>query len=210
MALQQFWSAIQNARALFFGRMNEAVDGGRRADTASLMDAVTQTADVWLSPNTVKNFDESDFTFLPDEEHAKLRRTVDEFRQLAIQAQDGPTVAQIERGYDLFATINNLIAPNFGEESDLRRITDAIWPVPRPKYALGVDCRIGTDSTGDPATWIRLIVQDDVEIESPAVQAELDRLRGAYREAIQKAGVDRWPYTTVRTRSELKALLGGA
>jgi hypothetical protein len=211
MALQRFWSVIQNARSLFFGRVNESVDSGRRADTSSLMDAVRQTADVWFTPDLVKDYDEADFTFLSDDERTKLRQAVDEFRRLAAQSQSGPpSTAQIERGYDLFVMINNLIAPHLGEELDLRRIADATRSVPWANYILGADYRIGTDSTGDPAVWIRLIVKDDVEIESPTVQAELARVRGAYREAIQKAGIERWPYITVRTRSEVKDLIGGS
>jgi hypothetical protein len=209
MALQRFWSAIQNARSFFFGRMNEAVDHGRRTDTASLMDAVTQTADVWLRPDLVKEYDPSDFAFLSDEEQTKLREAVEGFRQLTSELQaTGPSREQIERGYDLFATINNLLAPHFGEEVDLRRIAEATRSIHWPKYVMGLDCRVGNDSTGSPAAWIRFIVNDDLEIESPAVQSELAQMRGVFRKAIEQAGISRWPYITVRTKSELKELLG--
>lgn len=210
MAIQKFWSAIQYARSLFFGRMNESVDEGRPADTASLLDAVTQTADVWLNPAVLKDYDEADFGFLPAAERAKLRQAIEEFRRLAADVPCGaPTPAQIKQGYELFATINNALAPTFGEERDLQRIVDVTRHIERPKYLLGTDFRIGIDSTDDPAVWIRFIVPDDAEIESPTFQAETNQLREAFRTAILRAGIDRWPYITVRTKSEVKDRIGG-
>ena len=86
-----------------------------------------------------------------------------------------------------------MLAPHFGEEPDLRRITEATRTVSWPKYVMGVDYRIGTDSTGDPAVWIRLIVKDDVEIESPAVQTELGRLRGRTERRFTRSGLTAGP-----------------
>jgi hypothetical protein len=79
-----------------------------------------------------------------------------------------------------------------------------------PDYVKGVQFRFGNDSSGDPAVWIWLVLKDDVDIESPSVQAELSPVREAYRNAIQRAGIERWPYISVRTRSEAEALAGGA
>jgi hypothetical protein len=211
MALQQFLSAIRAARGALFGRINESADVGRRADQAGLKDAMLRTADVWLTHDLVKEYDEADFRFLPSDEQAELRSAVETFRRLTAGLQgESPSPTQIAQGYDLFAKINNITAPHFGEEPDLQRIADATRSVHWPDYVLWVEARIGTDSAGDPAVWVWLVVKDDVEIESPKVQAELARVREAYRNAIQKAGIDRWPYITVRTRSETKALVGGA
>ena len=112
MALQQFLSAIRKVRNMFFGRMLQSSDTGRRVDTASLLDVATQTVGVWLAPDLVKDYDEADFDFLPPDKRAELSRAVSEFRLLTQTVQNRPPSAdQIGRGYDLFVEINNIPAP---------------------------------------------------------------------------------------------------
>jgi hypothetical protein len=112
MPLQQFLSTIRRVRNMFFGRMLEAADTGRRLDTASLLDAARHTAGVWLTTDLVRDYDEADFDFLPPDKRTELTRTVGEFRQLAQGLQGRPpSNDQIGRAYDLFVQINNIPAP---------------------------------------------------------------------------------------------------
>ena len=172
MALQQFLSAIRKVRNMFFGRMLQSSDTGRRVDTASLLDVATQTVGVWLAPDLVKDYDEADFDFLPPDKRAELSRAVSEFRQLTQTVQNRPPSAdQIGRGYDLFVQINNIPAPYF-EEPDIEQVAEATRSVRWPSYVQGAQFRFGSDSSGDPAVWIWLVLNDDVEIESSSVQAD--------------------------------------
>lgn len=209
MAFHKFVSAIQAARGVLFGRMNQAIHTPP-TDVSRWWDVVRDTADIWLTPKIVEDYDDTEFQFLPPEQQAKLGRLVDAFRQLTATAKEAPTEAQLKEGFNLLTEINHVIAPSAGEDPDLRRIIDVIRSVPWPDYVFGADFRLGNDSTGDPAVWIWLLLNDDVEIESRAVQDELGRVRRAYLDEIQKAGINRWPYVSVRTRSETKNLIAGA
>ena len=211
MAIQRFIATLRTARSALFGRMNESADSGRPANQASLMDAARRTADIWFTPNLVRDYDEAEFRFLPQPKQQELRAAVEEFRRLT-QAVHGtvPTPEQIEQGYDLLVTINNLTPRDFGEEQELYQLRDVSHSVPWPECVRGMSFRLGTDSTGDPAVWIWLMVEDDVVIDSAEVQAELATVREALQEAIQRAGINRWPYISVRTRTETKELVGGA
>ena len=165
----------------------------------------------------MKDYRDADLDFLTPGERATVNRAITEFRELTASLPSGvlPSAEQVEQGYTLIGQVNNILAPHFGEEPDLRRMADATRGIQWPEYVLWSDVRLGNDSTGDPAAWIWLVLKDDVEIESGEVQDELARLREAYRNALQRGGIDRWPYISVRTRSEAIAtgrgpgLIGG-
>lgn len=66
---------------------------------------------------------------------------------------------------------------------------------------------LDVDASGRPAVWIWVVV-DDVLASSknfPSVAAEI---RDTIRDALQQAGIDRWPYVRFRTRSEEAELAG--
>jgi hypothetical protein len=164
-----------------------------------------------LTPDLVRDYAEGDFQFLAPAQRAELRDRVARFKQLAESVRGrAPSATEVREGYELVVEMNGLLGQHVGESEELQRIAEAIRPVPSPDYVVGVDCRLDTDWSGDPAVRIWLVLNDDVEIESLAVQDELHPVRRGYHEAIQRAGIDRWPYIGVRTRSETKELITGA
>jgi hypothetical protein len=210
MALKQFLTALQVARGVLFGRINEPANG-QPTGPAHLPESAKRAADVWFTSDLVKDFNEADFRFLPAAEHKQLKQAIEDFRQLTAGSQGSlPSDAQLQQGCDLFTKIHGILAPHFGEEPDTHRILEAIRSVHAPDYVLWVEYELFTDSTNDPAVWIWLVLEDDVEIESLAIHDELALVRRAIREALQRAGINRWPYVRVRTRTETKSHLVGA
>lgn len=71
-----------------------------------------------------------------------------------------------------------------------------------PPFVRDAVFQLRTDHAGDPAVWVWLILDDDTELESRAIQAELKRVRDAIQDRVFASGIDRWPYLSVRTVSE--------
>ena len=72
------------------------------------------------------------------------------------------------------------------------------------------DCRIGDDSTGDPAVWIRLIAKDET-IERPGFSDGFYDTRVRIRDHLRDVDLlgDRWAYFDLETVSERRELLAG-
>lgn len=87
----------------------------------------------------------------------------------------------------------------------------AIWEALRDEHAADwiptFDYQLSDDSTGDPAVWIWLILNDEVDVEADDTHEKLNRLRQRIREELREAGILRWPFIHVRTRSEQKELM---
>lgn len=56
------------------------------------------------------------------------------------------------------------------------------------------------DSTGDPAVWIWIVLEDESLLED-ASRAELERIREQAQQTARSYG-DEWPYVTFRTSAE--------
>ena len=66
------------------------------------------------------------------------------------------------------------------------------------KYPVrGIKVEFGTDSTGDPAAWIWIVVDDDLDPSREKV-LQLNRLTDAVRDALLERSTDPWPYVGLR------------
>jgi hypothetical protein len=72
-------------------------------------------------------------------------------------------------------------------------VTALQWPAPIKGYAL----ELGEDSTGDPAVWVGLAIDDDVRPSAEKIR-ELGRFRRDVQSAILDAHLSRWPYVGYR------------
>lgn len=61
---------------------------------------------------------------------------------------------------------------------------------------------------GEPSIHIWLVLRDDVDVEEPAIQDKLAKVRDSVRAGLKCAGIDRWPYISVRSVSEVRELAG--
>lgn len=74
-----------------------------------------------------------------------------------------------------------------------------------PDFVQTWDYEFGRDSSGQPAVWIWLVV-DDAAADDPAFTAATTRLRREIHRSLQREGLDRWPYLRFRTFSEQREL----
>ncbi len=173
-----------------------------------------QTEDLWLTPATVADFSEPNFISRSPEERARLRTAVEKFREVAELRESGSTVTPDQRSEarEAFETIWKLLAPYRSDESE--KVHLAIWQAWQQESDRGwmptFDYEVGVDSTGDPAVWIWFIVNDDVEVSDERTRDQLSRLRTLIRIKFHEAGIERWPYISLRSRSEAKELMAGA
>jgi len=94
---------------------------------------------------------------------------------------------------------------SYTESSEVRSIRSALKKVRFPKGIANLDFDLGNDSTGDPAVWIWIVVKD-AAADVAASAETATRLSRDIRQALHKAGSDRWPYLSFRTVSEQKEL----
>ncbi len=66
----------------------------------------------------------------------------------------------------------------------------------RPKEVKAVDYEFGEDSTGAPAVWIYVRLDDDNP--SPEIVAKLSDYSRAVSQAILDSGIDFWPFVKFR------------
>jgi hypothetical protein len=94
-----------------------------------------------------------------------------------------------------------------GAIREAEEIREAVKKASLPDTVRDLSYRLDVDASGAPAVWV-WVVLDDAAASSrdfPAVAADI---RDAIRNALQQAGIDRWPYVRFRTRSEQAELAG--
>ncbi len=95
------------------------------------------------------------------------------------------------------------------ESETIREVLWTAWH-PERDWIPTFDYRLGKDWSGDPAIWVRLVLEDNVAIEAPRTREGLSRLRLLIRARLQEVGIDWWPYVNVCKRSEVNALVARA
>jgi hypothetical protein len=94
-----------------------------------------------------------------------------------------------------------------GVISEAESIRNAVKNAALPDTVREVSQRVDVDATGAPAVWIWVVVDDAAAVrpDFPSVAAAI---RDAIRDALEQAGIARWPYVRFRTRSEEAELAG--
>ena len=82
---------------------------------------------------------------------------------------------------------------------EARAIQDIVKGRPWPPAVKGFELEFGEDSTGDPAVWVWLMIDDDVSPSAEKIR-ELGYFSRDLQSAIIDAGLSRWPYVRFRTR----------
>jgi hypothetical protein len=85
------------------------------------------------------------------------------------------------------------------DSAEARTIQDIVTARPWPAAVKGYELEFGEDSTGDPAVWIWLAIDDDVRPSAEKIQ-ELGEFRRDVQSAILDAHLSRWPYVGFRAR----------
>lgn len=203
MAKQEFIQNVRLAQNLLSHRV-EANGHGVNADQVARR---LSHAALWLTPASVRGLDADDFPELSDAAREELERSVREFRQVAEQVpEDGPaTAGQEAAARRSFLNVVRILEPYFPTPEELRRLRGALKEVHFPSVVETWDYEFGRDSSGDPAVWIWVLV-DDVAADDATFTDNTVRLRREIHQAIQRAGLDRWPFVRFRTVSEQRSL----
>lgn len=70
-----------------------------------------------------------------------------------------------------------------------------------PDHVIDVVTRHVTDSTGDPAVWVWVVLKDESLLDD-SHRDRLEEIRAAAKDAVRSTGAGEWPYVTFRTRAE--------
>lgn len=143
-----FWESTRSAVWGMFGRMNVYLDVGRPADYAGALDAAAETADAWVTPDLVNDYQDGDLAYFPAEERDAVGRAVRQFQDRTSEVPSGvqPTPEQIERGYALIGQINHILTPHFGgnRTCDGSRKRPGLPPLAGHRTFCGKTCGSGT------------------------------------------------------------------
>jgi hypothetical protein len=183
------------------------VDGDRERSGPDDVARRPARAAIWLSPASVRGFDVSDFPELTEPVREELREHVEAFARIAGQVPPTEPVneEQLEAARQSFLSILRIMEPYLPTGEETRMLRDAMKNVRFPAGVLTWEFEFGRDSTGDPAVWIWIVV-DDTAANEPGFDREANLLPRQIREALRKSGIERWPYVRFRTASEQKAL----
>lgn len=162
------------------------------------------TAPVWMSPKVVSGFEPSDFAQLPAERLTFLTDAVAQFKKVAEQASGRtPTDAEVYTGLVHFMsmmTILRLASPD--EEAEAIHVALLAAKKPFPDFVLGLDFTFGTDSTGDEAVWIWVLVPDEIDPDTKDFREFAKRFPRAVWNTLAEIKSKRIPYVHFRPLSE--------
>ncbi len=85
--------------------------------------------------------------------------------------------------------------------SEYQQIENILMALEHPSFVTEIRHVLDTDSAGDPAVWIWVILQD-ATAESAAFPACTEPVRSTIAQALREAEIDRWPYVRFRGESE--------
>ncbi|MFO0958438.1 MAG: hypothetical protein U0800_13575 [Isosphaeraceae bacterium] len=199
-----FLRRFKSARNLLVHRVMAPESPGQAAH----LERILNGAAIWLTPSIVRRYRRADFPELEPVIGERLESAVEEFREVADKVPPtGPaTKSQIDRGRAAFDEIWKILKPYCPDRDDFLKIQQFLGKFPYPSYVITYDFEIGSDSTGDPALWIYLIVEDSMAEDANAME-QFRRLDQELHDAIRDAGIARWPYINFRTATEQKDLL---
>ena len=87
------------------------------------------------------------------------------------------------------------------EDATIRRIVDAM---PWPEEVKGYDVEFGSDWEGDPAVYVRLLVDDDLRPSEEKLE-RVGRFKDAVRDALLDAELSHWPFVRLRAAQPSRA-----
>jgi len=207
MAKLEFLRNLRRARNLFAHRVqvdSPALDADAIARRlASVM--------LWLTPSVVEGFDAGEFHELPMGDRDKLEAAVARFAEIAgsVPPDRAANDKQILEGTTAFEAILAILHRHLELDRESDSIRRIIASVSFPPDVLTWEFEIGADSTGDPAVWLWIIVNDALA-DKPNFSALTANLQEQIRREFREGQVQHWPYIRFRTASEQQALMGEA
>lgn len=206
MALHEFWSNVKAAgSALFHESQTETVGLGSTSP-----DRYAAHATLWLTPAAVAGFDAADFSFMPPARREELRNAVEAFRRAAENTEKEPSsVEHVDEALRNLKRIWDLLQLDAHDDLEALRIAEILKNVhfeePLSSSIAELRHSLDIDSSGDPAVWIWVIVDDEAAKRERFFE-HTATVRQSIQSALRRHGVRRWPYIHFRTVSEQKDL----
>ncbi len=188
MAKSEFLQNLKTARNLFFHRVHTDHPG---LDPNTLQAQLARAA-IWLSPSAVRGFDVRDFPELSSDTRSQLKENVERFLRIAKQVPPTKpaTNEQVQEAMTAFLKVLEILNPYLVTGSEIKQVRAALEGIEFPKEVLTWEYELGADSTGDPAVWIWVFV-DDASAEREDFSAVAARVRRKIQEAIFGSGIAR-------------------
>lgn len=207
MAKFQFLKKLRHARNLFVHRVH--VDSG--ITDADAIARRLASSPLWLTPYVVEDFDPAEFPEIPDADRELLSDAVDRFAGIArsVPPNQPATDKQILDATVAFQAILDLLQDYIERDREADEIRRILMSLTFPREVLTWDIEFGTDSTGDPALWLWIILVDGAA-DGDEFAVLTAGVREQIRRALRDARIERWPYVRFRTASEEQELLQGA
>ena len=170
-------------------------------------------ASMWLTPAIVGDYSEDDFTFLPDDQEESCDRR---WLHCGVCWRESHQMASLfasrwRKPFMCSRPLSNSCGPISMPVRRPLTIQRAIRVACKQEqdWIPAVDFELVLDWTDDPAVYIWLILNDEVDVESPPVRRKLAKVRDAIRDRLDEAGMKCWPYISVGSRSDVKELMTG-
>jgi hypothetical protein len=174
---------------------------------AGHIQGVLRRAVIWLTPSSVEGFSAKDFRELPEDRRAALVESVRKFREVAAEVPpDKPAKPeQIKAALPEFLKIIEAVRPYFWPDPETRRVLDVLEGIHFPDDVVGYFYRLDNDSTGEPAFWVWVIMEDATDADGSFLPKATE-VRELIYEAVRKADLKRWPYISFRLASEQRTI----
>jgi hypothetical protein len=201
MAIEEFWISVRTAAGLMVPKA--AVDSPRL--DRGRIETILRGATFWLTPGSVKGYNPKDFEFLSEEERTRLDEGMREFKAVAesVPRQGPATDEQIKDGVLGFSKIIEVVRPDKYADFDAFVIGKKIENLVRdelPDWVREMVFETGYDSSGAPALWIWVEVEDEAAREDSIENFLM--IRRELTAAGAQVCPDRWVYVRMRTVSE--------
>jgi hypothetical protein len=203
MAKLEFLQNLKIARNLFAHRV--------QTDHPSLdprkVEGQLERAAIWLTPSSVKGFDDRDFPELPATVRGELKDSVAQFVRVAkkVPPTKPPKPQDVKEAMSALLKVIKILDRYLATDAETKHIQDALQQVKFPSFVRNFEFELRPDWTDDPAIWVWIFVDDAAagQQDFPAAAAKIEQ---SVRDALAAAGVARWPYVRFRTVSEQRAL----
>lgn len=158
---------------------------------------------MWLTPGSVDDYDPADFSFLGDEQQAKLTRSVERFRAVAekVPGSKPATREQEQEARAAFDDILQLLQPLQFRDAESFRTQTLMRRELRgklPKWVTSITCETGVDLIDEPAIRIWLDVTDDA-VDKRKIEKHGNAIHDTVDEAYRRIGGKRWPFVRFRS-----------
>jgi hypothetical protein len=202
------------ARDEFLANLRDAVNAflsphiqvdGIRLDDEHVAQALHENS-AWLRPRYFEGLNPADFPEMSGFDREKLERSVRMVQGVAARALRNGSASSddVEHAVSRFLAVLRILTPHL----EWFREYDALKHDTFPDYVRDHAIRVGEDWTGDPGVWVWVVIRD--EYSGWKFPEPVTDLVERVHTVLRRAGIERFPYVSMRTETEQKELEASA